>query len=234
MMTSTWNMQGTGTCKANRTRCASDELQLDKHVEQGDYICLVDDGILMVISRWKDSNTLQIVSIIMESGKIDITWCMGQGIITFGCWNDTVICQEYMDDVDNVDKTVLWVQAFQILPTSNSWYKKSKMGVNDFQILNAFAALNSLVDELKAESQEDSTYGYVSINIEDMQWITVLLQFKIIFISNNLSALFAQQKRAWKGMCIKETGMAYLLIYVYQTLQVMKKKSHLQEVQRIF
>eukprot|EP00957_Ditylum_brightwellii_P167784 12772645-Ditylum_brightwellii.AAC.1 len=65
MMTSTWNIQGVGTYKANRTGFASDELQLDKHTKQGDYIYLVDDHIGMVITRWKDSKTLQTVSTIM-------------------------------------------------------------------------------------------------------------------------------------------------------------------------
>eukprot|EP00957_Ditylum_brightwellii_P039253 2969532-Ditylum_brightwellii.AAC.1 len=103
-MASTWNIQVVGTCKANRKRFASDELQLEKHAEQGDYMCLVDDCICIVITRWNDSKALQTISTITEVRETDITQCVGQEIITVGCSDGIVMYPTYINAVDKGDK----------------------------------------------------------------------------------------------------------------------------------
>eukprot|EP00957_Ditylum_brightwellii_P163934 12481023-Ditylum_brightwellii.AAC.1 len=80
-MAGTWDIQWVGTYEANIMGFVSDELQLNKHAEYRDYVCIVDNHIGMVITRWKGSKTLQTVSTIMESGKTDITQCVWQEII---------------------------------------------------------------------------------------------------------------------------------------------------------
>eukprot|EP00957_Ditylum_brightwellii_P103922 7918114-Ditylum_brightwellii.AAC.1 len=90
-MSSTWNIQGVGNCKANRMGVVSDELQFDKYAEQGEYICPVDDFLCMIIAKLKDRKTFQNVSTIMESVKAGITWYVGQVAITVGCPKDVVM-----------------------------------------------------------------------------------------------------------------------------------------------
>lgn len=67
-MATKYNICAVGTCKANRIGFKSDRLQLEKGAERGSFKRLVDKRLIIVITRWKDSKTLQNVSTVMCKG----------------------------------------------------------------------------------------------------------------------------------------------------------------------
>ena len=67
---------------------------------KGSCVRLVDKILGMVITRWKDSKILQIVSTVMKSGVGEVHRRSGRDIITFKCPYDVIENQNNMDGVD--------------------------------------------------------------------------------------------------------------------------------------
>ena len=104
MMVTEWNIRGVGTCKANRKGFDSDRLKLNNNCERGSFVRLVDKRLGMVITRWKDSRVLQIVSTIMKPGVEIIERRVGSEIIQVKDPSDVIECQLKIDGIDRGDQ----------------------------------------------------------------------------------------------------------------------------------
>ena len=153
MMATNWNVRAVGTCKANRKGFASDALVLDKKAPRGSYVRLADDRLGMVITRWRDSKTLQTVSTVMVPGHQTVNRRIGRNIIEVTCPNDIVMYQKSMDGVDRGDQHRVMGAGFSNVAHFKKWYKKSLLGLADFSLLNAFVAWNLSAEKLKAASR---------------------------------------------------------------------------------
>ena len=96
-------MRRVGTCKANRKGFASDKLPMDNKADRGTFTRLVDKRLGMVITRWKDSRVLQIVSTVMKKGSNIIHMRVGAALIPVTCPNDVIMYQQNMGGVDRGD-----------------------------------------------------------------------------------------------------------------------------------
>eukprot|EP00957_Ditylum_brightwellii_P103520 7887236-Ditylum_brightwellii.AAC.1 len=61
--------------------------------DRGDYLCLGDDRVGMVITQWKSSKVFQTVSTVMHPGATSVTRHVGQEVIDVTCPNDIVLFQ---------------------------------------------------------------------------------------------------------------------------------------------
>ena len=119
-----YNIRAVGTCKANRIGFESDKLQLEKGVERGSFKRLVDKRLGMIITRWKDSKTLQTVSTVMCKGAQTIQRRNGATLINVTCPNDIVMYQTYMGGVDRGDQHRVVGAGFVNVAHFKKWYKK--------------------------------------------------------------------------------------------------------------
>ena len=94
----------------------------------------------MVITRWKDSKILKIVSTVMKSGVGEVQRRSGRDIITVKCPNDVIEYQNNMDGVDRGDQHRMMGAGFANVAHFKKWYKKAFMGIADFSLLQAFTA----------------------------------------------------------------------------------------------
>eukprot|EP00957_Ditylum_brightwellii_P178483 13595778-Ditylum_brightwellii.AAC.1 len=60
-----WNLLAAATCRANRKGFPSDDLELNKSAQHGEYVCKVDPCLDMVVTRWKNSRVLQTIITVM-------------------------------------------------------------------------------------------------------------------------------------------------------------------------
>lgn len=93
-----WNLCMIGTCKSNQISSASDILPLRYRPRFIDW--LVGKRLNMVITRWKDSRILQIVSTTMNLRVKTIGRRIGLEILKLACPNDFEY-QIYMDRIDD-------------------------------------------------------------------------------------------------------------------------------------
>ena len=104
LMQTNYNVRGVGTCKANRKGFDSKALEIDNKSDRGTFKRMVDDRLGMVITRWKDSRTLNVVSTVMKKGIGEVKRRTGPNIITVTCPNDIKMYQQNMDGVDRGDQ----------------------------------------------------------------------------------------------------------------------------------
>ena len=147
IMVTNYNVRGVGTCKANRLGYDSEKLQLPNPCDRGTFIRKVDKRLGMVITRWKDSKTLQTVSTVMKGGIGEVSRRTGAKIITVPCPNDIIMYQKNMDGVDRGDQHRVIGAGFANVAHFKKWYKKAFLGICDFSFLNAFTAWNLSVTE---------------------------------------------------------------------------------------
>eukprot|EP00957_Ditylum_brightwellii_P052434 3976716-Ditylum_brightwellii.AAC.1 len=69
-----WNLFDAATSRVYRKGFTSNELDLDKDAEQGDFIQKVDPYLGMVVTKWKYSRVLEIIITVMEKGAT--TFCI--------------------------------------------------------------------------------------------------------------------------------------------------------------
>ena len=129
-------------------------LKLSNSDGRGDYVRVVDPRLGMVAIQWKDSKIVQTVSTIMKKGETVIKRQVGSEAVDVKCPNDIVEYQENMDGVDRGDQHRLMGAGFANVAHFKKWYKKVHMGISDFSMLQAFAAWNLLVDDLKKTVEE--------------------------------------------------------------------------------
>ena len=80
MMKRSWNIRGAGAYKTNRKGFDSDELKLDKNSERGSFVRLCYRRLAMIITRWKDSMILRILSTVLKKGASNIQRRVGEKI----------------------------------------------------------------------------------------------------------------------------------------------------------
>ena len=80
-MLTNYNIRGVGTCNASQTGYESKRLQLENKTERGSFKMLVDPRLGRVMTRWRDSKTLQTVSTVMKHGKSTVQRRVGSKII---------------------------------------------------------------------------------------------------------------------------------------------------------
>ena len=68
LMLSSYNLRAVGTCRANRIGFDIDQLPLDRLSARGTFVRKVDPRLGMIMTRWKDSKILQIISTVMTLG----------------------------------------------------------------------------------------------------------------------------------------------------------------------
>ena len=79
-MLSTYNLRAVGTCRANRIGFAIDQLPLDRSCARGSFSRKVDPRLGMVMTRWKDSKILQIISTVMTPGIGEVNRRQGASV----------------------------------------------------------------------------------------------------------------------------------------------------------
>ena len=129
LMNTSYNIRGVGTCKANRKGFDSDGLKVPNNSQRGTYVRKVDDRLGMVITRWKDSRVLQIVSTIMKKGIGTVQRRVGKDKIDVRCPNDIIEYQKHMGGVDRGDQHRV-VGANQFLASIHGVEYWSKRGRN--------------------------------------------------------------------------------------------------------
>ena len=154
MLSSNYNIRGVGTCRANRKGFASDSLNVPNNSERGKHVRLVDERIGMVITRWKDSKVLQVVSTIMKKGIGKVERRVGKDKVSVDCPNDIIEYQKHMGGVDRGDQHRVMGAGFANVAHFKKWYKKAFLGICDFSFLQAFTAWNLGV---KATNSNDSS-----------------------------------------------------------------------------
>ena len=156
LMLTNYNIRAVGTCKANRTGFDSERLHLEKDASRGTYSRLHDNRLGMIITRWKDSKTLQTVSTVMKSGSQKVQRRNGSNIIEVDCPNDIVLYQQNMGGVDCGDQHRIVGAWFSNVAHFKKWYKKAFFGIADFCLLQAFTAWNLSVDQLHKNRRGNS------------------------------------------------------------------------------
>ena len=137
-----YNIRAVGTCKANRKGFASDKMNVKNNAKRGTHVRLVDDRLGMVISRWKDSKVLQVVSTIMKKGIGKVERRVGSEKIEVSCPNDIIEYQKYMGGVDRGDQHRVVGAGFANVAHFKKWYKKAFLGICDFSLLQSFTVWN--------------------------------------------------------------------------------------------
>ena len=165
LMQTNYNVRGVGTCKANRKGFDSKALEIDNKSDRGTFKRMVDDRLGMVITRWKDSRTLQVVSTVMKKGIGEVTRRTGPNLITVTCPNDIIMYQQNMDGVDRGDQHRVMGAGFANVAHFKKWYKKAFLGVCDFSFLQAFTAWN-----LATNSEDRNRRGGVVNHRELKKW----------------------------------------------------------------
>ena len=97
---------------------------MQKNPERGTFKRLIDPRLGMVITRWRDSKTLQTVS------------------------------TEVMGVVDLGDQHRVVGAGFTNVAHFKKWYKKAFFGIADFCLLQAFTAWNLSIDASDRKSSE--------------------------------------------------------------------------------
>ena len=103
LMLTNYNIRAVGTCEASRKGFDSDALQLPKDEVRGDFKCLHDKRLGIVITRWKDSKKLQTGITVMKYGTQVVQRRNGANIIDTACSNNIVLYQQNMGGVDRGD-----------------------------------------------------------------------------------------------------------------------------------
>ena len=173
IMLSNYNIRGVGTCKASRTGYDSERLQLPKNAERGTFKRLIDPRLGMIITRWRDSKTLQTVSTVMKHGKSIIQRRVGSKIIDVVCPNDIILYQQGMGGVDRGDQHRVVGAGFANVAHFKKWYKKAFFGIADFCLLQAFTAWNLSIDASDRRSSESRRkkivkWEFYSVMAEEM------------------------------------------------------------------
>ena len=164
LMQTNYNIKGVGTCKANRKGFDSERLKLANNVARGTFKRLVDNRLGMVITRWKDSRALQVVSTIMAKGIGDVQRRVGRDKVTVRCPNDIIQYQKHMGGVDRGDQHRVVGAGFANVAHFKKWYKKAFLGICDFSLLQAFTAWN-----LGVNSQDRSRRGGVGTSRRELK-----------------------------------------------------------------
>ena len=173
IMLTNYNIRGVGTCKASRTGYDSERLLLEKNQERGSFKRLVDPRLGMVITRWRDSKTLQTVSTVMKHGKSTVQRRVGSKIINVVCPNDIILYQQGMGGVDRGDQHRVVGAGFANVAHFKKWYKKAFFGIADFCLLQAFTAWNLSIDARDRKSSESKRkkivkWEFYSVMAEEM------------------------------------------------------------------
>ena len=173
IMLSNYNIRGVGTCKASRTGYDSERLQLPKNAERGTFKRLIDPRLGMIVTRWRDSKTLQTVSTVMKHGKSIIQRRVGSKIIDVVCPNDIILYQQGMGGVDRGDQHRVVGAGFANVAHFKKWYKKAFFGIADFCLLQAFTAWNLSIDASDRRSSESRRkkivkWEFYSVMAEEM------------------------------------------------------------------
>ena len=142
LMETNYNIRGCGTCRANRKAFDSDRLKLNSSCERGIFKRLVDKRLGMVITRWKDSKVLQVISTTMKKGIGMVQRRVGRDKIDVRCPNDIIQYQKYMGGVDRGDQHRVMGAGFANVAHFKKWYKKAFLGICDFSLLQAFTVWN--------------------------------------------------------------------------------------------
>ena len=119
---------------------------MDKNYERGSYVRLVDKRLGMVITRWKDSRTLQVVSTVIKNGVGVVKRRTGASVLDEKCPNDIIMHQQNMGGVDHGDQHRVIGAGFANVSHVKKLYKKVYLGIADFSFLQAFTAWNLAID----------------------------------------------------------------------------------------
>ena len=112
LMENNYNLRVVGTCRANRKGFYSEQLLLDKNCDRITFKILVDKRLGMVITRWKDSKKLQVVSTTMAKGVGGVTRRKGRHSTTVKFPKNIITYQQYMDRVYHRDQHKLMGSGF--------------------------------------------------------------------------------------------------------------------------
>ena len=121
---------------------------------------MVDERLVLVVTRWEDLKILQTLSTTMKSGVETVTRRVGKNIVNVKYPADIVQYQQNMGGFDQGDQHRVMGTGFANVAHFKKWYKKAFMGIADFSLLNAFSAWNLSVDT----QQADNRGGEVWIN----------------------------------------------------------------------
>ena len=154
LMSTSFNVRGVGTCKANRKGFESNSLIVTNNSPRGTFARMVDDRLGMVITRWKDSRVLQVVSTIMKKGVGTVQRRVGREKTDVRCPNDIIEYQKHMGGVDRGDQHRVVGAGFANVAHFKKWYKKAFLGICDFSLLQAFTVWNIGANEVRTKTNE--------------------------------------------------------------------------------
>ena len=124
---------------------------MDKSCERGTFVRKVGSRLGMVMTRWKDSKILQIISTVMEPGIGEVSRRQGATVHTVKCPNDVILYQKGMGGVDRGDQHRVVGAGFANVAHFKKWYKKAILAIADFSLLQAFTAWNFSAVTLEQE-----------------------------------------------------------------------------------
>ena len=101
---------------------------------------------MMIITRWKESRTLKVVSTVMKRGIGKVTKRTGPNLITVTYPNDIIMYQKNADGVDRGDQHRVMGADFANVAHFKKWSKKAILGVFDFSFLQAFISWNLAIN----------------------------------------------------------------------------------------
>ena len=165
LMLTSYNLRAVGTCKANRIGFDLDKLNMDKLCERGIFVRKVDSRLGMVMTRWKDSKILQIISTVMQPGIGEVRRRQGATVLRVKCPNDVIMYQNNMGGVDRGDQHRVVGAGFANVAHFKKWYKKVFLGIADFSLLQTFTAWN-----LSAVAPEREVRGGVPKRNKMIKW----------------------------------------------------------------
>ena len=119
-----YNLRGMGTCRANRKVFDSEQLLLDKKIDRVTLKILVEKRLFVVITIWKDSKNLHVVSTKMTKCVGRDTREKGGDSITVKCPNYIITYQKQMGGFDHGYQHRLVGAGLSNLLHFKIWYKK--------------------------------------------------------------------------------------------------------------
>ena len=114
---------------------------------------MVDERLVLVVTRWEDLKILQTLSTTMKSGVETVTRRVGANIVNVKFPADIVQYQKNMGGVDQGDQHRVMGAGFANVAHFKKWYKKAFMGIADFCLLNTFSSWNLSVDAQQVDNR---------------------------------------------------------------------------------
>ena len=166
-----YRIRAAGTCRSNRIGWQKDQLNMKNKSPRGSMKQMYDERNQLLEIQWKDSKVLGFVSTIQISGTTTVMRRSGPNILHVTCPPAIAKYNKYMGGVDRGDAYRKKSGGFAQKSHFKKWHKKAALTVNDFMLLNAWAAwclIRKLNDSFFGKMCELTHAEFIAVYAEEL------------------------------------------------------------------